>query len=142
MNLRTLTHEEFVRLAYAAQDPLTSSDTEAECLRRFEALLNEHDSDLYRVVAKCGIAASALGDVLDTLDAHDLDKDSLATLGDALIEGPDNSAALLAAITEAGLDTPEFLKAELDLAKQFRALVEDAGDVFSRLSQLTITVKE
>jgi len=38
--------------------------------------------------------------------------------------------------------TPKTLKAELDLAKQFRAIAQDVGDVFLRLSELTTTANK
>lgn len=142
MNLRTLTDEEFLRHALAVQDPLTSSAIEAECLRRFEALLDTHDSEAYELVTERELDASVLRDTLDTLDAHDIEPGALAQLCDAMLIGPANTAALLNALAAADLDAPESLKAELDLAKQFRALVEDAGDVFSRLSELTTTANK
>lgn len=116
---------------YAEQDPLTSSAAEMELLTRFEALLDEVDGDLNEAVGEFGFTAK-----------------DIKNLGDALILDTNNTVALLQVIGEAGIDglpridTPESLKADLDLAKKFRALVEDAGDVFTRLSDLLTTEQE
>lgn len=42
----------------------------------------------------------------------------------------------LSVIDDAGFDSVEELEHELDLAKSFRALANDAGDVFTRLTTL------
>lgn len=110
---------------YAEQDPLTSSAAETELLTRFEALLDEVDGDLNEAVGEFDFTAK-----------------DIKNLGDALILDTNNTVALLQAIGEAGIDTPESLKADLDLAKKFRALVKDAGDVFPRLSDLLTTEQE
>lgn len=110
---------------YAEQDPLTASAAEIELLGRFEALLDEVD-----------------GELNDAVGEYDFTAKDIKNLGDALILNADNSVALLKEIGEAGLDSPESLKAELDLAKKFRALVEDAGDVFTRLLDLSTTAQE
>lgn len=105
---------------YAEQDPLTSSAAEIELLARFEALLDEKNEDLS-----------------EAADEFEFDAEQIKALGDALILDTDNTVALLSAIGDAGIDNPALLTAELELAKKFRALAEDAGDVFTRLSQLT-----
>lgn len=110
---------------YAEQDPLTSSAAEMELLTRFEALLDEVD-----------------GDLNDAVGEFDFTAKDIKNLGDALITDADNTVALLRILAKADINTPESLKADLDLVKKFRALVEDAGDVFTRLSDLLTTEQE
>lgn len=78
---------------YAEQDMLTSSAAEIELLARFEALLEQQNTE--------------------------------------------TTVALLEALGEAGIDDPASLRADLELAKTLRALTKAAGDVFTRLSQIT-----
>lgn len=123
--MKSMDDRHLVSSLYAEQDPLTSSAAEMELLTRFEALLDEVDGDLNEAVGEFDFTAK-----------------DIKSLGDALILDTNNTVALLKEIGEAGLDSPESLKAELDLAKKFRALVEDAGDVFTRLSDLSTTAQE
>lgn len=110
---------------HVALDPLTSTAAEAELLTRFEALLDERSPEID-----------------SALDEYNFDAADIKTIGDALIVDASNSAALLSILGENDLNDPESLKAELELAKQFRSLVEDAGDVFTRLSELSTTAQE
>lgn len=122
--MHSMDDRHLVASIYAEQDPLTSSAAEIELLARFEALLDEQDEDLK-----------------EAADEYELDAKQIKAIGDALILNTDTTVALLSAIGDAGIDDPALLKAELELAKKFRALTEDAGDVFTRLSQL-ITEQE
>lgn len=123
--MKSMDDHHLVASLYAEQDPLTSSAAEIELLTRFEALLDEKDDEFNEAVGE-----------------FDFEAKDIKALGDALIQNTNNTVALLEAIAEAGIDDPESLKAELDLAKKFRALVEDAGDVFTRLSDLLTTAQE
>lgn len=123
--MKSMDDHHLVASLYAEQDPLTSSAAEIELLTRFEALLDEKDDELNEAVGE-----------------FDFEAKDIKALGDALIQNTSNTVALLEAIAQAGIDDPESLKAELDLAKKFRALVEDAGDVFTRLSDLLTTAQE
>lgn len=118
--MNSMDDRHLVASIYAEQDPLTSSAAEIELLARFEALLDEQDEYLK-----------------EAADEYELDAKQIKAIGDALILNTDTTVALLSAIGDAGIDDPALLKAELELAKKFRALTEDAGDVFTRLSQLT-----
>lgn len=118
--MQSMDDRHLVASIYAEQDPLTSSAAEIELLARFEALLDEQNEDLK-----------------EAADEYELDAEQIKAIGDALILNTDTTVALLSAIGDAGIDDPALLKAELELAKKFRALTEDAGDVFTRLSQLT-----
>jgi hypothetical protein len=123
--MKSMDDHHLVASLYAEQDPLTSSAAEIELLTRFEALLDEKDDELNEAVGEFAFEAK-----------------DIKALGDALIQNTSNTVALLEAIGQAGIDDPESLKAELDLAKKFRALVEDAGDVFTRLADLLTTAQE
>lgn len=118
--MKSMDDRHLVASIYAEQDPLTSSAAEIELLERFEALLDEQNEDLK-----------------EAADEYELDAKQIKAIGDTLILNTDTTVALLSAIGDAGIDDPALLKAELELAKKFRALTEDAGDVFTRLSQLT-----
>lgn len=116
---------QLVQHLHVALDPLISTAAEAELLKRVEALLDEQDPEFDAKVEEYGF------------DATDIEK-----LGDALIVDAINSAELLSVLNENDLNDPDSLKDELELAKQFRALVEDAGDVFTRLSDLSTNAQE
>lgn len=104
--------EHLLASARAEIDPLTSTALELELLARFERLLDEFD----------------LGELYRAADEYGLAAKDIKNL--------------LKEIGEAGLDSPEALKAELDLARKFRALATDAGDFFTRLYDLVTTNQE
>lgn len=102
-------------------DPLVNTPLEAFLIDWIESLVDTEDSD---------------APLIEAAAEHDLEPEGITKLGDALIEDTDNTVAILGAIGEAGIDRPESLKAELELANKFRALASDAGDVFTRLTSL------
>ena len=138
--LKAMDGQHAVNALRADFDPIVNTPLESFLLDWVESLVDEVDSDL-------SIEA----------ENHGLDAEDIKALGEALIEDADNTVALLSVIgkagtdvdelkgvfalievlDEAGIDTPETLKARLALADQFRALANDAGDVFSRLTELT-----
>lgn len=123
--MKSMDDRRLVASIYAEQDPLTSSAAEIELLTRFEALLDEQDGELTEAVAE-----------------FDFEAKHIKALGDALIQSTENTVAMLEVIGEAGFDDPELLKAELELATKFRALANDAGDFFTRLTDLVTTNQE
>lgn len=124
-----MSDNQLVQHLHVALDPLTSTAAEAELLQRFEALLDQMHEEQYR-------------ELMSATEEYNLDSADIKKLGDALIVDASNSAQLLGVIGENDLNDPDSLKAELELAKQFRALVEDAGDVFTRLSDLSTNTQE
>lgn len=80
--------------------------------------------------------------MLDSAAEFDLDSDDIRKLGEAVIFSASNTAELLSAIGEAGYDNAAALKADLQLAEKFSALASDAGDVFTRLSELAAATNE
>ena len=105
--LRTLTDEEFLALAEVDQDDLTSTALELEFMRRFRTLIS---------------AAKVGADFLSMLEDCQMDaekaEDYLTVIRDAEV-----------------LDAKQ-LAADLELAKEFRALADEAGDLFSKFHQL------
>lgn len=124
MHLANLSDDEVLRIARAEINDLTSTALEVELLKRLEALLDDSDEPDAFYEAAIGHDLSALG---------------ITQLGAALIDGAENTAALLRVLADAGYETPEALKADLDKAKKFAALAPDVRDVLSRLSSLTET---
>jgi hypothetical protein len=109
----------------AEQDPLTSSAAEIELLARFEALLDEKDNGLNEVI-----------------ESFYLEAKDIRALAGAMIQDTDTTVTLLKAIGQAGIEDPETLKADLDLARKFRDFVEDEGDIFARLFDLLTTAQQ
>jgi hypothetical protein len=106
-------------------DPLTSTATERELLRRIECLLEEMDSDLVKAA-----------------DNFDLTATDITKLGDALIVSAEQTAKLLEVIGDEGYDDPEALKADLLLLSKFRAIANDMGEDAARLFNLITTAQE
>lgn len=127
--LRHLTDDELLRHAEAAQDPLTTTEYEAELIKRFSNVIDER------------IANAAFIEVLDDHSIYEADelKKSLTLLAefDAL-----DIRSLLEAITAAGIETAEGLKARLAIADKFDGIANDAGDLFDRLTSLIATTQE
>ena len=105
--LRALTDEEFLALAEVGQDDLTSTALELEFMRRFRALIS---------------AANVEADFLSLLEDCQMDaekaEDYLTVIRDAEV-----------------LDAKQ-LASDLGLAKEFRMLADEAGDLFSKFHQL------
>lgn len=118
-------HGHLIAAVHCETDPLTSTALERELLARLEACVDEHDDALIEVA-----------------EAYDFAAEDIKTLGDALIENAPVTAALLKALDAAGIHDPEALTSRLTLAEQFCALADDAGDVFTRLAQLTPTTEQ
>lgn len=116
-------HGHFVTAVHCEIDPLTSTVLERELLARLDALLDEDQGNLSQAA-----------------EEYDLGAEGIKTLGDALIE--DTTVALLKVLAAASIDDPDTLRGRLALAEQFHALAKEAGDVFTRLAQLTTLIKE
>lgn len=119
-NLMALMDDAHLVSAIEAElDPLTSTDIERELLSRFETKI-DGDADYAEIIA--------------VIDEFEIEAKELRELADARIG--DATLAILKVISDAGIDSADSLQAELDLAKSFSALAEDAGDTITRLSQL------
>ena len=113
--------------ARAEIDPLTSTALELELLDRFERLLDE---------------ASEHKPVADLLEEYEVGTDDMRAVIDSHPASLKDQAALLSLLNDQEIHEPDQLKALLDTSDKFRALANDAGDVFTRLSELAASTQE
>lgn len=123
--MASMDDDHLVTALHAELDPLTSTATEQELLKRLETLLDEKDDELQQAV-----------------DNYDLTAECITKLGDALIVNADQTAKLLGVIGEEGYDDPAALKADLELLSKFRAIANDLGEDAARLFNLITTAQE
>src|SRR3990167_2326177 len=123
-----LTDEELVRHADLALSPLTSTDLERELLRRFEA---------------CLVGRASLDAPGNVLPAFHFKPESDAGVGAlraalqfAVDFDPQVYRPLLDALAGADIDTAAALTKRLNLADEFEAIANDAGDAIARLQDL------
>lgn len=109
----------------AEMDDLTSTPLELFLLDWVESLIDD-----------------GTGAHKEVAEEYDLDADDLEKLGDALIENAANSAALLSALGEAGIQTPAALAEILEFRDKFVAVANDGADCFTRLNDLINQAKE
>lgn len=111
----------------AEMDDLTSTPLELFLLDWVESLLDD-----------------GTGAHKEVAEEYDLDATDIEKLGDALIENAANSAALLSALGEADILTPEALAEILEFRSTFVAVAvaNDSGDSFTRLNDLINQAKE
>ena len=107
--LRTLTDWEFLGLAEAGRDDLTSTALELEFIRRFPALVS---------------AANVGADYLSMLEDCQMDAQQ--------------AEEYLTVIRDADLLDAKQLASDLNLAKEFRTLADEAGDLFNKFHQLIV----
>ena len=105
--LRTLSDEEFLALAEVGRDDLTSTALELEFMRRFRALVS---------------AANVGANVMSMLADCRMDEQE--------------AEGYLIVIRDAEVFDAKQLAADLKLAKEFRELADEAGDLFSKFHQL------
>ena len=113
--------------ARAEIDPLTSTALELELLDRFERLLDE---------------ASEHKPVADLLEEYEVGTDDVKAVIESHPASLKDQAALLSLLNDQEIHEPDQLKALLDTSDKFRALANDAGDVFTRLSELAASTQE
>ena len=113
--------------ARAEIDPLTSTALELELLDRFERLLDE---------------ASEHKPVADLLEEYEVATDDVKAVIESHPASLKDQAALLSLLNDQDIHEPDQLKALLDTSDKFRALANDAGDVFTRLSELAASTQE
>jgi len=100
-------------------NPLTSTSAEIELFQRFAAKVEAGDDARDAVI-----------------DEYELTAQHLKDLTEALIGDVNDTVALLKVLGSAGVDDAEALKAELELARRFRALSYDAGGFLDRMNDL------
>ena len=119
--------EHLLASARAEIDPLTSTALELELLDRFERLLDE---------------ASEHKPVADLLEEYEVGTDDVKAVIESHPASLKDQAALLSLLNDQDIHEPDQLKALLDTSDKFRALANDAGDFFTRLSYLVTTHQE
>lgn len=144
MHLHMLTNAELARYAHSQLNTLTSTALEVELLRRLESLTDAEENVALTsdAVAEHDFTDKDAAEILDLVAKHDLGADGVRKLGEALILNASNTAELLSTLGEAGYDNATALKTDLQLVEAFSALACDAGDVFTRLSELTAKTNE
>ena len=124
---KSMDDEHLLASARAEIDPLTSTALELELLDRFERLLDE---------------ASEHKPVADLLEEYEVGTDDMRAVIDSHPASLKDQAALLSLLNDQEIHEPDQLKALLDTSDKFRALANDAGDVFTRLSELAASTQE
>lgn len=124
---KSMDDEHLLASARAEIDPLTSTALELELLDRFERLLDE---------------ASEHKPVADLLEEYEVATDDVKAVIESHPASLKDQAALLSLLNDQDIHEPDQLKAELELAAKFRALANDAGDFFTRLTDLVTTNQE
>lgn len=139
MNLRTLTDKEFLRYANAQVDDLTSTDVERELLRRLEAT----DTELFEAASEAEFTADQLTNLSQAMEGFTTER-VIELLGVMLESDIDTKdlIEMLRALDQAGITETDELKESLEFAAKFRAIANDAGDVFTRLTTLITETQE
>ena len=119
--------EHLLASARAEIDPLTSTPLEIELLGRFESLLDEQveDEAMRALLEEYEPAADDLRAVMESHPASLTEK-----------------AALLSLLNDQDVYYPDQLAGLLDAITKFRALANDAGDFFIRLTDLVTPHQE
>lgn len=124
--------EHLLASARAEMDPLTSTPLEIELLDRFETLL-----DRLAPLEDEASELRQLADVLEEAECSTKDVEALLECHPADIK---EQAKLLSALNDQDIHTFDELAAVIETASNFRALANDAGDLFARLHQLTLSL--
>lgn len=146
--LASLDDDHLIASMHQVFDPLTSTPAEVELLKRFESIIDD---------------SAANSEIAEAADEFEFTADHIRKFGEVASENVEDTFALLEALyqaditnvtdwnsqralldalAEAGIESVEQLQACGALAEQFRSLMSDAGDVFTRLSQLAKTTQE
>lgn len=146
--LKAMGDQHAINALRADFDPLVNTPLEALLIDWLENLLDQaaDDEPVAEVMANHGLETADIEALADALiEGTDTTVELLKALGENNLTSLDelnNTLALDKVLEEAGIDTPEELTRQLELAEQFRSIAADAGDVFSRLTQLTTTAQE
>lgn len=124
---KSMDDEHLLASARAEIDPLTSTALELELLERFERLLDE---------------ASEHKPAADLLEEYEVGTDDVKAVIESHPASLKDQAALLSLLNDQDIHEPDQLKELLELAAKFRALANDAGDFFTRLTDLVTTNQE
>lgn len=123
MHLSHLTDEELLSLAYAEQDPLTTTPMETELVRRFTEAVDTM------------AAAQPFTDVLDEYD--DIKPDQLRDLLERLPDGDVKAAAeIMGLLHEEDLTSVAAVRAALVIATKLQDLTDDPAKALEALETL------
>ncbi len=125
--MKSTDDDHLVMSAHAETDPLTSTALELELLGRFEALLDQ---------------VNETKPVADLIEEHEVSTDDIKAVIESHPAGLKEQAALLSLLNDQDIHEPDQLKELIELADKFRALANDAGDLFTRLNDLVTTHQE
>lgn len=123
--LKMMDYGHAIAVLRAEMDDLTSTPLELFLLDRVESLLDD-----------------GTGAHKEVAEEYDLDATDIEKLGDALIQNATNSAALLSALGEAGIQTPAALAEILEFRSTFVAVANDGAECFTRLNDLINQAQE
>jgi len=104
-------------------DPLTGTELEAYLIDWLETL----------------IARDPDGTLANVADEYSIEPDTLKDFAEKIIGDLPTTSAILSVLLDRDIESPEQLTAQLDRADKFYTIAEDAGDVFTRLAQLSET---
>lgn len=116
-NLSRLSDRELLNVLHAERDSLTVTPAELVLAARLEAIVDSGLLDLESVLDESGMTVENAKQVLDSFV-----KDASTTIG------------MLNVIRAFGFDSIDGLQRDLEFTRKFFALVEDAGEVFTRLA--------
>lgn len=125
--MATLDDDHLVTALRAEFDPLTGTPAELELIKRLEKLLDERGE------------VQGLKRIADDYEVTD---DEIKAVIESHPASLTDQAALLSLLNDNDIHDVEQLKTLISRADQFEAVAKDAGDVFTRLSQLITTVQE
>lgn len=125
--MKSMSSEHLAAAARVECDSLTSTALEIELLDRLEALLD---------------AQSRTQPVADLLDEWEVGTSDLKALFESHPEDLKGMRTLLALLNDEDIHEPEQLEELIGFAAKFRALAKDAGDFFTRLTDLITAHKE
>ena len=125
--MKSMADDHLVMSAHAETDPLTSTALELELLGRFEALLDQ---------------VNETKPVADLIEEYEVGTDDIKAVIESHPAGLKEQAALLSLLNDQDIHEPDQLKELIELADKFRALANDAGDLFTRLNDLVTTHQE
>ena len=139
MNLRTLSHEEFLRLAHGQINELTSTEFEVEALRRLDAV----DVQMIKAVQEANFTAIELVDLSEAMG--ELHFQNTIKLLNKISDSNVDTGVLMQFIDlmdKSGITEPDELQDALELAQKFRTIANDVGDAFTRLTTLVNETQE
>ena len=125
--MKSMDVEHLLASARTEQDPLTSTPLELELIDRLEALLDEQRDTQ---------------PIADLIEEHEVSTDDIKAVIESHPAGLKEQAALLSLLNDQDIHEPDQLKELIELADKFRALANDAGDLFTRLNDLVTTHQE